>query len=555
MSLLQTAAHAGAQTEALGDISVGNVHQLQLAFSFRINDAGAESSAPAGAEGLLFVLGSFPHRLWAIDPSASPERRVRWHYAPTADRSAEGLSCCDHAGHGPVVAKGRVFFTTLDGRLVALDAATGALLFDVPVANPKEGETLAGAPLVAEGRVFVGNAGDDFGVRGWIAALDADSGKLFWKRYSTGPDLDVGIGPDFKPFYASLRGTDLGTSTWPPAAWQQGGGSVAGTLLYDKNTRALFHGTGHPAPWNAAQREGDNRWTSGVFARDAANGSARWFAGFNRHDPFVYRDAGSDVLMDAMWQGRERGLLVHPDANGMLYVVDRQSGQILAADPVAQSAVAGFDTANGETRYAPSKSVKVNQQTRHICPAWTGAFSSGASVLEGLVVLPVSRLCMDLEPRPANYIQGTPYTGANVRLLLDHADAGAVIGWNVAARKSSWESAEQWPVLGGTLTTESGLVFYGTLDGRVKALDGRNGKLLWQFKARAGIASRPGAFRGANGQPCISVVAGTGRLYGMSRVEALDPRDDTAGFGLAGLLRQLPQDDDTGSALLVFCLP
>jgi outer membrane protein assembly factor BamB len=142
-----------------------------------------------------------------------------------------------------------------------------------------------------------------------------------------------------------------------------------------------------------------------------------------------------------------------------------------------------------------------------------------------------------------------------VRLVSHRPDVGGIVGWSVSARKPAWEAKERWPVLGGTLTSDSGLVFYGTLDGMVKALDGRSGKLLWQHKGPAGVVSRPMIFRGSDGRQRVAVVAGTGRLFGLSRVEALDPRDDGAGFGLAGLLRQFPRDEDASGTLLVFRLP
>jgi len=253
-----------------------------------------------------------------------------------------------------------------------------------------------------------------------------------------------------------------------------------------------------------------------------------------------------------------RSLVVHPDANGVLYVVDRATGQILAADAVTESVVSGFDTASGQTRYAPSKGVKVDRQTRRVCPSWMGAFGGGAGALpggDGMVVLPVSRVCMDIEPRPANYIKGTPYVGANVRLLLDRPNGGSIVGWSLAQRRAVWQAEEKLPVLGGALATESGLVFYGTLDGRLKALDGRSGKLLWQFKCPSSVMSRPTVFRGSDGREYLAVVAGSGRIHGMSRVEALDPRDEGAGAGLAGLLRRLPPEDDPSGTLLVFRLP
>lgn len=541
------------------DLDAGNVQRLQLATSVRLPHVGAEASPPASLDGILLVLGSFPHTLYAIDPFAPPGQRVKWRFSPPADRLADGLSCCDRPGHGPVVEAGRVFFTTLDGHLVALDAASGALAFDVRVADPKAGETLAGAPLVAQGRVFVGSAGDDAGVRGWIAALDAGDGHPIWKRYDTGPDADVGIGADFKPDPRAPQGRDLGVATWPPSAWQQGGGNVTGTLLYDPASQTVFHGTGHPAPWNPDQRAGDNRWTAGFFARDAASGDARWFVGFNPGDPYAYRDGRGDLLVDRPADGEVRHLLIHPDGNGVLYVVDRSDGRMLAAHAVTGNIVAGVDLARGETRYRADKHLKVAAQTRGVCPAWTGGFGAGASrVGEDLVVLPVSRLCMDIEPRPANFIGGTPYAGANVRLRMDPADGGAVVGWDLAGAKPAWTVREPWPVMGGTAATASGLVFYGTLDGYLKALDGRDGKLLWQYKTSFGIDSRPLVFRSADGRTCVAVVAGTGRLHGASRSEALDPRDAGAGFGLAGLagmLQRSATDPDPASTLLVFRLP
>ena len=555
--MLCTALTASVAADGKAGIDAGNVGGLHLAWSWRLDGVGAESSPPATAGGQLFVLGAFPHTLWALDPAAPAEKRVRWQYIPIPDRSAQGRTCCVRQTHGPVAASGSVFFTTVDGHLLALDPQSGAVRFDTPVIDPQAGEALANAPLVAEGKVYVGSAGDDAGVRGWLAALDAASGKLLWKRYSTGPDEEVGIGASFKPFQAALRGANLGTRSWPPSAWRQGGGSVAGSLLYDEATHAVYHETGHPAPWNPEQRAGDDLWTAGVFARDAGTGAARWFTGFNPHDPYEYGNAGSDVLMTLEWSGRPRDVLVHPDANGLLYVLDRATGQILAADAVTPSVVSSVDMASGKTRYDPSKAIKVNTQTRDVCPAWTGAFGAGSGVLAdaGLLALPVSRMCMDIEPRSANYIKGTPYMGANVRLRLGPAPGGAVVGWNVARRQSAWQVDEPLPVLGGTLVTESGLVFYGTLEGAFKALDGRTGKLLWQFKGKEGIMSRPVAFQGTDGRTYVAVVAGTGRLFGMSRTEALDPRDETAGAGWGAALRQLPEDAEPASTLLVFGLP
>ena len=204
-------------------------------------------------------------------------RPAKWRYAPNADGAAEGLACCDTINMGPVVANGRVFLNTLDGHTIALDASSGSVVWDTTTAGVASGETLTGSPLVVDGKVFIGNSGDDYGARGWIAALDAATGRELWRRYSTGSDGDVGIGLAFHPFYADSRGADRGEVTWTSSSWEHGGGSVSGPIVYDPELHLLLHGTGHPAPWNPDQHGGDNKWTSGLFARDPDTGAARWF--------------------------------------------------------------------------------------------------------------------------------------------------------------------------------------------------------------------------------------------------------------------------------------
>ena len=341
---------------AHADIDTRSVAGLRLAFALRTERSGAEAGAPATAHGLFFVLSPFPHTLFAIDPAAAPAARIKWQYSPQADRVADGLSCCERSEHGPVVDGSQVYFTTLDGHVVSLDVDSGKVRFDVVVTDASKGETLAGPPTLTPASVLVGNSGGDFGVRGWVAALDVASGRIQWKRYSTGPDAEVGIGPGFRPYYTSYRGADLGVSTWPPTAWQQGGGSVAAPILYDAASQLIFHGTGHPAPWNAEQRTGDNLWTSGLFARDAATGTARWFNALNPHGPFAYQGGNADLLVDRLWQGQARHLLVHADANGLLYVFDRTSGRSWRPTPSPPASSPGSTCRKAEPPIAPTRS-------------------------------------------------------------------------------------------------------------------------------------------------------------------------------------------------------
>src|SRR5690606_12328864 len=188
------------------------------------------------------------------------------------------------------------------------------------------------APLVAKDKVLVGNSGGEMGVRGWIIALDAASGEIAWKAYSTGPDNEVLIGEEFDTFYAKDRGKDLGVSTWPTDMWQQGGGAVWGWVSYDPELNLIYYGTSNPGPWNSSLRPGDNKWTAGVFARDADTGQARWFYQFSPHDVSDYDGVNENILLDIEWNGQQRKVLVHPDRNGHVYVIDRTNGEVLSAE-------------------------------------------------------------------------------------------------------------------------------------------------------------------------------------------------------------------------------
>lgn len=548
-----------AHFSALSEIDAENVAGLSLSFSFRTGHPRGHAAAPRVSGDTLLVLTPFPHRLYALDLS-KPDRPVRWTYAPKADPMAEGLACCDVLNRGPVVADGRVYFNTLDGRTIALDSGSGRVVWDVASASLAAGETLTSAPLVAGGRVYIGNSGDDFGARGWIAALEAETGREIWRRYSTGPDAEVGIGPAFKPFYPGDRGPDLGVRTWPPSAWEHGGGSVSGPLLHDPDLDLVIHGTGHPAPWNPEQRPGDNKWTSGLFARDAASGAARWFDQLNPHDLFALGATAASIPVERDWRGARRRLLIHAGANGHVYVLDRLSGEILSAEPfTAVNATRGVDLATGALRRDDAKAARTNVMARDVCPAWTGATGSGApaySPRTELLYIPASRLCMDIEVRNANFIAGSAFTGANLRQKAPAGGSrGALVAWDVAAGKAAWTISEDFPVAGGVLATAGGLVLYGTLDGDLKAADAASGRVLWRFKASSGIIGEPTTFPGPDGRQYVAVMAGLGGAFGMAARRGIDARDATAAGGAANALRDLPKPADESGTLYVFRLP
>src|SRR6202451_1968869 len=398
------------------------------------------------------------------------------------------------------------------------------------------------------------------GVRGWITALDEDTGKISWKAFNTGPDRDVLIGPDFKPFYAGDRGTDLGVKTWPPQAWQIGGGNVWGWVTYDPELHTLYHGTGNPGPWNADQRPGDNKWTTGIFARDPANGTAHWYYQYNPHDNHDYDGINEQLLLDMPFAGKMQKVLIHMDRNGYVYVIERHTGQVLSADPYGTvNSSKGVDLQTGRLILNPDKATKLGVMTTNICPTASGAKDwnpTSFSPQTGLLYIPHENMCMDWISSQVNYIVGTPYVGAEVHMKPGPGgNRGVLTAWDPVQRRPVWRVKENFPLWSGTVATAGDLVFYGTMDGWFKAVNAHTGELLWRFKVDSGIISQPVSYRGPDGRQYIAVLSGVGGWSGAIVSGPVDPRDGTAALGMVNAMSDLPKYTTAGGTLYVFSLP
>jgi len=551
--------YASTRFSGLDEITPGNVGKLLVAFSFSMGVNRGQESSPLVVDGTLYVLSPFPHYLYALDLT-KPGAPQKWKYDPKPDGSAQGVACCDVVNRGPTFADGKLFFTTLDDHVVAVDAASGAEVWKVKLGDINKGETMTMAPLVARGKVFVGVSGGEYGVRGWIQALDEQTGKTIWKAYNTGPDSEVLIGAGFKPFYDSDKGKDLGVSSWPPNAWQQGGGSVWGWLSYDPDLNLLYHGTGNPGPWNADQRPGDNKWTAGIFARDADTGQARWFYQTAPHDIHDWDAINELVLLDIDWHGTPRKVLVQPGRTGLVYVIDRTTGEVLSAAPFhAITAHSGVDLETGRLQYNPDKAPHPNQVVRDICPTAPGAKDWNPSAFSnqtGLLYIPHNNLCMDWESVQTSYIAGTPYVGAEVRMIPGPGgNLGEFSAWDIAAGKEVWTIKERFPVWSGAMATAGGLVFYGTMDGWFKAVDAKSGEVLWQYQTGSGIIGQPTTFRAPDGHQYVAILSGVGGWAGAIVSGDLDPRDGSAALGFVNVMGQLKGATTKGGTLFVFRLP
>jgi lanthanide-dependent methanol dehydrogenase len=552
--------YANTRYSGLDEINTGNVGKLQLAFTFATGTLLGQESAPIVVGDTLYFVTPYPNILYAVDLN-QPGGGLKWKYDPKPAAASQGVACCQPVNRGPTYSQGRIFYNTLDAHTVALDAVTGQLQWNTRVGDFNYGETFTMAPLVVKDKVLVGNSGAEFGARGWLAALNASDGSIAWRAHSTGPDSDVLIDQaEFKPFYPQYRGKDLGVTQWPADHWKIGGGTVWGWISYDPELDLIYHGTSNPSPWNHEVRPGDNHWTNGIFARDPDNGHARWFYQFSPHDLWDHSAVNENLILDMNWEGQPRKVVVRPERNGYMYVIDRITGEVLAADAYTYiTASKGVDLKTGRLIYNEDKTPSQGKVVREVCPNSPGAKDwtpSSFSKRTGLIYMPHNDMCMDWEVKPVSYIAGTGYIGVNARFYPGPSgDAGELMAWDPVARRKLWGVTERWPVWSGTAVTAGDVVFYGNLEGWFKAVHARTGEVLWQFKTASGIIGQPTTFRGPDGRQYVAILSGIGGWAGAMVSSELDERDPTAAKGFGNMVGELKKQSGIGGMLYVFALP
>jgi len=550
--------HQNTRFSAMSDINRDNVNRLQVAWTFSTGVLRGHEAAPIVAGDTMYVVTPHPNLLHALDLRRNGAKK--WTYDPKVASEAQGVACCDVVNRGASYAAGKVFFNTLDNHTVAVDAKTGREVWKTRLGDINRGETMTMAPLAAQGKVFVGNSGGEMGVRGWVTALDQQSGQIAWRAFSTGPDEDVLIGPEFKPFYEQDRGKDLGVTTWPSDLWQIGGGTVWGWISYDPDLDLLFYGTANPGPWNPDQRKGDNKWTVTIFARRPDTGQAVWAYQWMPHDQHDYDGVNENIVLDTEIQGQQRKVIVHPSRNGFVYVLDRNSGEVLSAGAFEHTnVIKEIDLQSGRPVLFPGKGTREGRNVRNICPAAPGAKDwqpSAYSPRTRLLYIPTNHLCMDYEATRANYIAGTPFVGAEVAMHGGPGGhRGTLTAWDVSKSAPVWSIKERFPVWSGVLATSGDVVFYGTMDRWFKAVDAQSGKVLWQYRVGSGIVGQTMTYRGPDGRQYVAVLSGVGGWSGAIVAGDLDPRDPTAALGFVNAMKDLPEHTQKGGTLYVFALP
>ncbi|HMA43306.1 MAG TPA: PQQ-dependent dehydrogenase, methanol/ethanol family [Gemmatimonadales bacterium] len=506
---------AATRYSALSAITSANVSRLRPVWSFSTGVLGGHEGQPLVVHNTMYVVTPYPNVLYAFDLTQEGYP-LKWKYRPEVNPSAIGSACCDVVNRGAVYADGKIVYNLLDGHTVAVDAVTGAELWKTQIADLGQGETTPMAPFVVKNLVFVGPSGGEFGIHGWLKALDLKTGRVVWTAYNEGPDSAVRATPGtFKPFYD--RGADLGLSTWPGDAWKRAGVPVWGWLSYDPQLDLLYFGTGNASPYNPEQRTGDNKWASSVLARRPADGALVWAYQFTPHENWDYDANAEMILTDLTVQGRPRKVLVHFDKNGFAYTIDRLTGEVLVAQPFAAVTWAkGVDLATGRPMLDSTKLTGASRgNITGICPSLEGGkspVSAGSySPRTGLFYVSTNNLCMDYQASQVTRLAGTPYIGAATPYKAGPGGyMGAFIAWDARVGRKVWEIRERYPVWSGSVTTAGDVVFYGTLDGWFKAADARTGKLLWKFKVGSGVVGCPITYRGPDGRQYVAVYAGIG---------------------------------------------
>jgi lanthanide-dependent methanol dehydrogenase len=563
--VMQAGNFANTRYSTLKQITTDNVGKLQVAWSFSTGVLRGHEGGPLVIGDMMYLHTPFPNTVYALN--LKDENKIVWKYEPKQDPNVISLMCCDTVNRGVAYADGKVFLHQADTTLVALDAKTGEVVWSVKNGDPGKGETGTSAPHVFKDKVIIGISGGEFGVRGSVTAYNIKDGKLIWRGYSMGPDSDTLIDPQKTTHLGKPVGPDSGTNTWQGEQWKIGGGTTWGWYSYDPELNLIFYGTGNPSTWNPKQRPGDNRWSMTVFARDVDTGMARWVYQMTPHDEWDYDGVNEMILADQQIGGTNRKTLVHFDRNGLAYTIDRTNGDLLVAEKYDPKVnwTTGVDMNKSSPNYGRPSVVKdysTDQQgedvnTKNVCPAALGTKDEQPAAFSpetGLFYVPTNHVCMDYEPFRVRYTAGQPYVGAVLSMYPPQGEThmGNFIAWDAKTGKIAWSIKEQFSVWSGALATAGGVVFYGTLEGYLKAVDAKTGRELYKFKTPSGIIGNVMTYE-QGGKQYVAILSGVGGWAGIGLAAGLT--EPTAGLGAVGGYAGLRNYTSLGGSLTVFVLP
>ncbi len=586
--VMQQGDNANTRYSKLNQINATNVKKLQVAWTFSTGVLRGHEGGPLVVGDTMYVHTPFPNTVYALD--LNNEGKILWKYEPRQDPNVIPIMCCDTVNRGVAYADGKIFLHQADTTLVALDAKTGKVDWSVMDGEAGKGQSGTDAPFVYKDKVLVGVSGGEFGVRGWVSAYNIKDGKLAWRGYSEGPDSDTLIDPVKTTALGKPVGPNSSTSTWEGDQWKIGGGATWGWYSYDPQLNLVYYGSGNPSTWNPVQRPGDNRWSMSIWARDLDTGAVKWIYQMTPHDEWDFDGVNEMILTDQTVGGQPRKLLTHFDRNGFGYTLDRATGELLVAekyDPVVNWA-SKVDMDKSSKTYGRPLVVDAystqhggeDHNSKGICPAALGTKDEQPAAYSPetqLFYVPTNHVCMDYEPYKVSYTAGQAYVGAAVAMYPPKGDTnmGNFIAWDGKTGKIVWSDKEQFSAWGGALATAGNVVFYGTLEGYLKAVDAKTGKELYKFKTPSGIIGNVMTYE-HGGKQYVAVLSGVGGWAGIGLAAGLlQPQNaaawhnavdqgklptaektvDTAGLGAVGGYAGLAAYTSLGGTLTVFALP
>src|ERR1700676_3127684 len=563
--VMQQGDDANTRYSKLNQITAANVGKLQVAWTFSTGVLRGHEGGPLVVGDTMYVHTPFPNTVYALD--LNNDGKILWKYEPRQDPNVIPIMCCDTVNRGVAYADGKIFLHQADTTLIALDAKTGAKVWSVMDGEAGKGQSGTDAPFVYKDKVLVGISGGEFGVRGWVSAYNISDGKLAWRGYSEGPDADTLIDPDKTTSLGKPVGPNSSTSTWEGDQWKIGGGATWGWYSYDPALNLVYYGSGNPSTWNPVQRPGDNRWSMSIFARNPDTGVAKWVYQMTPHDEWDYDGVNEMILTDQEIGGKMRNVLTHFDRTGFGYTLDRATGELLVAekfDPVVNWATKVDMDKSSKTYGRPlvvdAYSTQHNGEdsnSKGICPAALGTKDEQPAAYSPdtqLFYVPTNHVCMDYEPYKVSYTAGQAYVGAAVAMYPPKGDSnmGNFIAWDGKTGKIVWSNKEQFSAWGGALATAGGVVFYGTLEGYLKAVDAKTGKELYKFKTPSGIIGNVMTYE-QGGKQYVAVLSGVGGWAGIGLAAGLT--NPTDGLGAVGGYAALRNYTALGGQLTVFALP
>ena len=477
----------------LEQIDATNVQELAPVWTFSTGVASGHQAPPLVNDGVMFV--STPRNLvYALDARTGD---LIWRYQ---HELPENLVAFHNTNRGVALWADKVYMATLDARVVALDARTGSVMWNRAVEENANGYYMTIAPLAVEGRIMVGVSGGELGIRGFVVALDAETGSELWRTYTVPAPGEPG------------------NETWPGASWRTGGAPVWVTGHYDPELRLTYWGTGNPGPWIGDQRPGDNLYTNSVLALDLETGAIRGYHQYHWNDSWDWDEVSTPILMPVRRDGRTLPALVHPGRNGYLWVLERHANRISFVDAIEyvyQDAFASIDPETGRPSYDEAHKPGTGYATP-FCPSlWGGKDWPPAAFNPetGLVYIPANdNHCGVITGREVAYVPGSSFTGASTDFTLREGTThvGEIQAWDMNTGREVWTREFESHNWGPILTTAGDLVFAGgTTDRYFRAFHARTGEELWRFRTNSGVIGVPSTFA-VEGVQYVAVQSGWG---------------------------------------------